>query len=72
MPVLKERIQLNQLAESLTLLGFCKKHNLNFPSDSVFLNIQILKKCNKAIRDVILLDVSDNIIMKDTFTCHDD
>lgn len=58
MSVLRERIQLNQLAEGLTLLGFCRKHNLNFPSDSVFLPIQILKTCNKDIRDVILLDVS--------------
>ena len=58
MPVLDERIQLNQLAESLTLQGFCKKHGLNFQSDSVFLDIQILKTCNKTIRDVILLDVS--------------
>lgn len=58
MSVLKERWQLNELAESLTLEGFCKKHSLNFPSDSVYLDIQILKKCNKAIRDVILQDVS--------------
>lgn len=58
MPVLKERVQLNQLAESLTFDGFCKKHNLKFPSDSVFLGIQILKTCNRDIRDVILLDVS--------------
>jgi dephospho-CoA kinase len=58
MPVLKGRYQLNQLAESLKLQEFCKKHNLNLKSDSVFLEIQVLKRCNKTIHDVILLDVS--------------
>jgi hypothetical protein len=57
MPVLKGRVQLNQLAESLKLQEFCKKHNLNLKSDSVFLEIQVLKRCNKTICDVILLDV---------------